>query len=57
MPLPLRSAAILAALVLQLCGCLAESTNSAGTLEMQRNHDQMVLTTGGGGGGGGGGGM
>jgi len=49
----LRSVAVLAILVLQLAGCLTEQTNSAGTLEMERNHDQMVLTTGGGGGGGG----
>jgi hypothetical protein len=55
MPMSLRSAVIFAALTLLLCGCLAESTNSAGTQEMERNHDQMILTTGGGGGGGGGG--
>jgi len=54
MLMSLRSAVILALLALQLGGCLTEQTNSAGTLEMQRNHDQMVLTTGGGGGGGGG---
>jgi len=50
--LSLRSIVLAGLVVLQLTGCLAESTNSPAVQQMERNHEQTVLTMGSGGGGG-----